>query len=171
MEEDRLKAGLAAGEKSSYQTIYDLYGPAMYRAAARMLGNTADAEDAVQEVFVSLVRSRRWLAGAKDLKAYLFVSLHRTAGRIGRRSRQRQMACLQEPQAKNSTPDGDFDVEAMRGAVKRLPDQQRNVIALKIDGELTFAQISEILNINHNTAVSRYRYAIERLKSMLGSGK
>jgi RNA polymerase sigma-70 factor (ECF subfamily) len=52
-------------------------------------------------------------------------------------------------------------------ALKALPADQREVIALKLDGGLTFAQVAEILNVSPNTAASRYRYALEKLRRML----
>jgi RNA polymerase sigma-70 factor (ECF subfamily) len=48
-----------------------------------------------------------------------------------------------------------------------LPAQQREVIALKIDGELTFAEIGQVMGTNANTAASRYRYALEKLRATL----
>jgi RNA polymerase sigma-70 factor (ECF subfamily) len=61
-----------------------------------------------------------------------------------------------------SAPRDDLD-----HALALLPDDQREVIALKIDGGLTFAQIADVLNISPNTAASRYRYALEKLRSVL----
>lgn len=52
-------------------------------------------------------------------------------------------------------------------ALASLPTEQREVIALKIDGGLTFAHIAEILNISPNTAASRYRYALQKLRQAL----
>jgi RNA polymerase sigma-70 factor (ECF subfamily) len=52
-------------------------------------------------------------------------------------------------------------------ALKTLPPEQREVIALKVDGGLTFGQIAEILGVNANTAASRYRYALEKLRRVL----
>ena len=51
--------------------------------------------------------------------------------------------------------------------MKQLRADERELIALKIDGELTFAQIATVLEINANTAASRYRYAIARLRDRL----
>ena len=55
--------------------------------------------------------------------------------------------------------------------VARLPQEQREVVALKIDGGLTFAEIGEALSISANTAASRYRYALEKLRDSLGGKK
>jgi RNA polymerase sigma-70 factor (ECF subfamily) len=48
-----------------------------------------------------------------------------------------------------------------------LPPKQREVIAMKIDGELTFAEIGAVLGVSANTAASRYRYALEKLRRSL----
>jgi RNA polymerase sigma-70 factor (ECF subfamily) len=53
-------------------------------------------------------------------------------------------------------------------AVQALPPEQQELIALKIDGALTFAEIAAVLGISPNTAASRYRYALEKLRASLG---
>jgi RNA polymerase sigma-70 factor (ECF subfamily) len=57
--------------------------------------------------------------------------------------------------------------DELEEALKSLPPEQREVITLKVDGGLTFAQIAEILKVNANTAASRYRYALEKLRRVL----
>jgi len=52
-------------------------------------------------------------------------------------------------------------------ALQSLPPEQREVIALKVDAGLTFAEIGVSLGISPNTAASRYRYALEKLRSAL----
>jgi RNA polymerase sigma-70 factor (ECF subfamily) len=60
-----------------------------------------------------------------------------------------------------------FFADDLETAVGALPPEQREVIAFKIDGGLTFAQIADIMNISPNTAASRYRYALEKLRQAL----
>ena len=48
-----------------------------------------------------------------------------------------------------------------------MPDRQREVVALKIEGELTFAQIGRVLGVRSNTAASPYRYALDKLRTSL----
>jgi len=170
--EELLSAGLAAGDLGAYERVYELYGPALYRSAERMLGNRADAEDAVQDVFVSLVRSRERIGGVGNLRAYLFVSLRRAIGRIRRRERKRHSAeRRRRPPAGSAGPEVSDEFENLRRAVARLPAEQREVVSLKIDGQLTFAQIGEVLGISPNTAASRYRYALEKLRRLLEKDK
>ncbi|MCY2932156.1 MAG: sigma-70 family RNA polymerase sigma factor [Planctomycetota bacterium] len=162
-----LQAGLARGEAAAFQAAYDRHGRALYRAAAAMLDNPADAEDAVQDVFAALAAGRRGLHNVKDLGAYLFVSLRRAAGRIAqRRARQPRGPCVFDPPAAAPAAEP-LQADRLRAALKRLPATQREALALKIDGELTFAQIGQVLGVSPNTAASRYRYALETLRGLM----
>ncbi len=75
-------------------------------------------------------------------------------------------AVARDPQAVSPAGD-DPRGDALDKALNQLRADERELIALKIDGELTFAQIAAVLGINANTAASRYRYAIARLKDRL----
>jgi RNA polymerase sigma-70 factor (ECF subfamily) len=55
----------------------------------------------------------------------------------------------------------------LRSSVQTLSEKLREVIVMKIWGGLTFAQIAEVLKVSHNTAASRYRYALEQLQKKL----
>lgn len=79
---DPLLLGLAAGDGRAFAVLYDRFAARMYRAALQMLGSSEDAEDAVQDVFLALVRSHKRLGDVNDLTAYLFAALHRAAGRM-----------------------------------------------------------------------------------------
>jgi RNA polymerase sigma-70 factor (ECF subfamily) len=106
------------------------------------------------------------------LTAYLFTSLRHAAARIG--ARWPRESTLSETMI-NSTAAfdsqcedraGPFD-ERLQRALAALPTEEREVIALKIDGGLTFAEIAEVLGVSSNTAASRYRYALEKLRDAL----
>ena len=58
-------------------------------------------------------------------------------------------------------------VLALTAAVAGLPPAQREVLALKVDGGLTFAEIAAVIGTSINTAASRYRYALEKLRTTI----
>ncbi|MDP0489799.1 MAG: sigma-70 family RNA polymerase sigma factor [Verrucomicrobiota bacterium JB023] len=62
----------------------------------------------------------------------------------------------------------DEEAEMLRTAVENLSDKLREVVTLKVWSGLTFAEIAQVLKISHNTAASRYRYAVELLQKQLG---
>jgi RNA polymerase sigma-70 factor (ECF subfamily) len=143
----------------------------MYRVALRILGRPEDAEDAVQEVFLAIVRSHERLANVRDLTAYLFAAIYRAAGRCAmRRARAVPLsptAAAEAVAALEPTDDDGPDWARLQRAVRALPDEQREVVSLKIDGELTFAQIAEVVGVSISTAASRYQYALRKLRDSL----
>jgi RNA polymerase sigma-70 factor (ECF subfamily) len=165
-----LVQALAEGRQEAFAALYDRFAAALFRVACVLLGSRPDAEDAVQEVFVGLVRSRRSLVQVEDLHAYVFASLRTAAGRIAaRRGRApREVALDLDDLAAPGAPPRDLEQEVrLERALRSLPAAQRELIALKIDGGLTFAEIATCLGISPNTAASRYRYALEKLRAAL----
>jgi RNA polymerase sigma-70 factor (ECF subfamily) len=168
--DDPLLAGLTAGDERAFAALYDQYGTRLYRTALGILGRREDAEDAVQEVLISLVRSRKALAGVNDLTAYLFSALRRAAVRCAQRQKREPAATQDVENVEARTDPAETNhpcAERLEQALGELPEEQREVISLKIDGQLTFAQIAEVLGISINTAASRYRYALEKLREIL----
>jgi RNA polymerase sigma-70 factor (ECF subfamily) len=163
-----LVADLAAGRSEAYAALYDRYGPSLLRVARAMLHEASEAEDAVQDVFVNLVRQRGRLALVVDWDAYLFAILrHAVSRRLGREQTERRhlrRLATAGDQRNPSPPESD---ESLQAALAQLPATQREIVILKIDGGLTFAQIAEILKTSPNTVASRYRYALEKLRNML----
>jgi RNA polymerase sigma-70 factor (ECF subfamily) len=167
--DDALLSGLAAGDEGAFATLYDRYGARLFRVARAILGSREEAEDAVQDVFLDLVRSRSSLARVRDLRAYIFASLRHAAARRGRRASP-ALADLDGIPSPQQPPAPDEERAMLARAVRALPAPQREVLALHIEGEMTFAEIAATLGVSINTAASRYRYAIEKLRSLLEGG-
>jgi RNA polymerase sigma-70 factor (ECF subfamily) len=170
--DDPLLFGLSVGDQRAFEALYDRDAGRLYRAALAMLGRPEDAEDAVQEVFMAMVRGRGKLAGVRDLRAYLFAALrHAAARRLARRAREPVGgdAAAREAAAPAGRSEGDPLAERLHREIGALPPPQREVVILKIEGQLTFAQIAEVLDISANTAASRYRYALEKLRIKLST--
>jgi RNA polymerase sigma-70 factor (ECF subfamily) len=142
--------------------LYDRFAPALFRTACGLLGNAADAEDVVHDVFVALARSWARLPAIVDARSYLFVALQRA---VARRAVRRKPEALPDNVADPRRPPERDD--RLEQALARLPAEQREVVVLKIDGELTFAELAAVLGISANTAASRYRYAMEKLRANL----
>jgi RNA polymerase sigma-70 factor (ECF subfamily) len=67
----------------------------------------------------------------------------------------------------------DYAAESnLRQSLIALPEDQRQVVVLHVWGELTFSEIADVLNVSPNTAASRYRYALAKLRdSMRGKAE
>ena len=152
--------------------LYDRYGEAMYRYLAFRLGSPEDAEDVLQETFCRLARySVRW-ALVRDPKAFVFKVLRNEANRhLARliRTREGDRANAGRSAGLESVvqaPAGASSSSLVR-ALGELPDEQREVVVLKAFQDLSFREIAAVCGIPLNTAASRYRYGIEKLRSLL----
>lgn len=156
----------------SWKTWFQLNGPKLLLCARQWTRSQADAEDVVQEAFVRFWRHQRRLPG--NPMALLVTSVRRSALDLGRRESRRlareERAGAGDPECDSLFVASAGDAgrhEAVESALWRLPDEQREVIVLKIWGELTFEQIATQLGISPNTAASRHRYALVALRREL----
>jgi RNA polymerase sigma-70 factor (ECF subfamily) len=148
------------------------HGAALLLFARQWVPGPADAEDVVQEAFVRFWRSRDQAA---DPAAYLYTCTKRCALEWlrGRRRRRRREEAVARPEVATGEPlfatalEQDERRAAVETALRRLPDSQHEVLILRVWGELSFPQIAATLDIPTNTAASRYRYALARLREEL----
>lgn len=165
-EDKALVQQLAGGDPRALGAVYDRYAPALYRLLNAMLASSADAEDALQEVFVKLATARN--AQIQDLRAYLFtMARHQALGMLRRRKRETP---LDEAAWENVADEADAESSNWTALLVRLPVEQREVIALKIWEQMTFAEIAEVVKTSPNTVMSRYRYGIEKLRGWAEAG-
>jgi RNA polymerase sigma-70 factor, ECF subfamily len=154
-----------------WSELYEQHAAALLLYARQWLPRPSDAEDAVHDAFVRLIRSPRQFDEKPVPVLYQAVKwacLDRIRREARRDQREEQ---VQEPEPKVALFETHLEKrerrEALEAAVKRLPDEQREVITLKIWSELGFREIAEVLGISINTAASRYRYALKKLGQML----
>jgi RNA polymerase sigma-70 factor (ECF subfamily) len=143
----------------------------------------SDAEDVLQDAMVRL-----WRSGLVELREdginepslpAAFTQIRRAAidqarkniRRANREERAMEMDEYSDIVWFDSTLEKDERSSQIETALKTLPDYYKEVVVLKIWGELTFEEIAETLDIPMNTAASRYRYALEKLRRTLTPAK
>ena len=155
--------------------LYDAHAPALFRFLIRLTGDEAEVKDILQEIFIRLAREPDLLRHVTAPRSYLFRMAHRLAIDHARReetqTRYAQRAHDEGEPLSSTVPLSDSD-EAWRrdrlgGALGALPTDQRAVVLLKIWEGLTFLEIAETLEISPDTAASRYRYALNKLRDAL----
>ena len=163
------RGALEAEGAAALAGAYDAFAPRLFALARRLVAEPADAEECVQEVFVRFAERKGGQGPIDDLSAYLFASVrHAVAARLRQGQRQGALQLRVAPPSEPAVAGPDqAEARALHRALQRLPLAQREVVALKVDGELTFAEIAQVLGVSLNTAASRYRYALQKLKAAL----
>jgi RNA polymerase sigma-70 factor (ECF subfamily) len=169
-----LNESLAAGDPAAFAVLYDRLAVRLFNTALMMTTSTADAEDIVHDLFVELARHRTRLAAVADLEAYVFTMLRHAVSRRRRRAAIARAAVTavgwQRGAAGDATlPPASMIDDQLQAAVASLPAEQREVVALKFQGGLTFAEIASAMGTSLNTAASRYRYAIDKLRGLMNT--
>lgn len=157
------------------ERLYDEHAQALFAFLLNLTRDMEDTRDLLQDLFVKLGRQPGLLRGARDERAFLLRMAHNAALDLIRRraSRERRAAAAAAEAAATSPflPASDPDEEAFRAALAAaltdLPPEQRAVVHLKLWEDLTFEQIAATLGIPLNTAASRYRYGIDKLRARL----
>jgi len=162
-----------ADRSDPWSVWLDQHGAALVLLARQWVASRADAEDVVQEAFVRFWRSRvRSGNSIADPTAYLYgcvkhVALDWQRGRV--RQQRREMASAR-PEAESllMAPMEQAERRALiEAALLRLPKDQAEVLVMKTWGGLSFPQIAAAVEISVNTAASRYRYALAKLREQL----
>jgi RNA polymerase sigma-70 factor (ECF subfamily) len=159
----------ADGEPDDWRGWLARHGAALVLFARQWVSSHADAEDAVQEGFVRFWRSRE---RADDATAYLYACVRGVAIEMSRssvRRGRREHAGARDERAPLFVCPVEQDERrvAIESALAELPAPQREVVVMKIWGGLTFPQIAAALDVPSDTAASRYRYAVAKLREQL----
>jgi len=162
------------GSRDAFRAIYEKYAGDMLTLAGNLLDDKVGAEDIVQDVFIKLVESVGTFRLTGSMKSYLATCVaNRSRDCIRRRIRQRNAMAKQAKKTPAGTKSTiqlaicSEELEKLSCALGELPYEQREVIALYIHGKLRFRQIAELQNISTKTVQSRYRYGLDKLRSIM----
>jgi RNA polymerase sigma-70 factor (ECF subfamily) len=162
----QVQRGEVAGDESSFVTLIEPVLPDAIRLAVAMLHSQEGAEDCVQEaVFRAWRGFARFRQGA-SVKPWLLAIVANECRRFARK-RLRPITTSLEPfnsKAAANDPANIFSLGEIRRAIRRLPHNQRVVIALRYYLDLSFAEMGQILGISPNTAKLRTHRALKRLR-------
>ena len=165
---------LIAGEEGALNEIYDQFSSFVYGLALRVIGDARAAEDASQDVFVSVwERPDAFDPHRGSLRTWLGTLAHRRAVDHVRREEARRRRAIKDAARPVSTPDVEemalalVTAERVRSALDTLPDEQRRAIQLAYFGGKTYRQVAEVLGIPEGTAKSRLRLGLRRIAGVL----
>lgn len=158
---------------SELERLYDEHAQALFAFLLNFTRDESDTRDVLQEVFIKLARHPDLLSSARDERCFLLRLAHNAAIDLMRRrgTRTKYHEQFGAEQLSVFAPTDDPDETALRielaAALGELPADQRAVVHLKLWAGLTFEEIAATLEIPLNTAASRYRYGLDKLRARL----
>jgi RNA polymerase sigma-70 factor (ECF subfamily) len=172
IEDELLKWKFGQGSIEALSCIYQKYLDDLLTLAVGLLNDPNEAEDIVQDVFVSFAKSANRFKLRGSLKAYLATSV---VNRVRDRIRQRQTRSLDRDRLKTDVdlhkPDHSLiyseQWQRLSRAMDELPYQQREAVLLRLKSDMKFREIAKIQNVSVHTAMARYKSGLNRLKSCL----
>jgi RNA polymerase sigma-70 factor (ECF subfamily) len=156
------------------EELYERHGESLYRYLVFRLGSAEDAEDVLQEAFCRFARyGLRWNF-VRDPQAFVFRVARNEVNRFLKRKLGRRAgeAMIMTGAAGGFTaafiaPE-DQSLAALLRSADDIPAEQREAVFLKIFDGMTFKEIGSVCGVSSNTAASRYRYGIEKLREAAG---
>lgn len=171
LEDTLLRHKYNRGRKDVLPLIYEKYKHDLVSLAAALLQDKSKAEDVVHDLFVSLLETDRQLRINQTLKGYLATAVANRSRTASRLAMVRQTTPNSYDTENSVTPDNQAvfgeEKQHLISALAQLPYEQREVILLKIASGLKFKEIAKSQNVSINTIQGRYRYGLEKLRTLL----
>src|SRR5579872_1332646 len=175
--DELLLTRFAAGQRSALEELFRRYRQPAYRVAFRLLGNEADALDAVQDGFVKALTHLDGFRGQSSFKTWLLRVVSNAALDLGRQRGRRETVSL--PGAGDNDGGPSVPDQPGRGleradlrrlldqALMVLPEAQRRTFVLHADAGLSYREVADALGISIGTVMSRLYYARQKLRALL----
>ena len=179
--DDELLRRFAAGQPAALDELFRRYRQPAFRVAFRLLGNEADALDAVQEGYVKALTHLGGFQGRSSFKTWLLRVVSNAALDLGRARGRRETLSL------DTSPAGDNANESLLSAdesglgleradlrtlldqaLATLSDVQRQTFVLYADAGLSYREVAEVTSTSIGTVMSRLYYARQKLRAFLG---
>jgi RNA polymerase sigma-70 factor (ECF subfamily) len=163
-----------AGDSRAFEMLYRRHNDALYRYLLRLCYDRDITEDIFQDAWVKIVRTRDSYRPSAGFRTFLFHVAHNCFIDYLRRNRRHLAEVRLDPDTHpNAANDPEQNTEQelarrqLEKALKTLPQEQREVFLLHQEGHLSVGQIATVTGVNRETAKSRLRYAVRKLRAAI----
>jgi len=168
------------GNTQAFDVLYSRYRLPMFRYLQHQCGNAAIAEELFQDIWLNLVRARDRYEVSARFKTYIYHMAHNRLIDYYRKQKHGIPVSYDEhdellnlPNSANSVSterqvDGEQQIERLQSAIAALPEAQREAFLLKENTGLSVEQIANVTGVSAETAKSRVRYALNKLRQSIG---
>ena len=163
------------GDREAHYQLYKLYSRSMYNLSFRIVNNTGEAEDVLQEAFISAFRSLDYYRGEASFGSWLKRIVVNKAINALKKRRTEQIPESEEfdiaEDLGRDEAEFPFSVDQVRKAIEGLPDGYRSVLSLYLLEGYDHSEIAEILGISESTSKSQFNRSKKKLREILEGGK
>ena len=176
--DEELMLAYGGGDAGAFETLYRRHRAPLYRFLLRQVNDAATAEELFQDVWMRVIDSRERYQPRARFTSWVYAIAHnRLMDHYRASGRAKFLAQEESEEALDKLPAGDLPPEALidrkrsaqrlLDALARLPEVQREAFLLQQGGELSVEEIGEATGVNRETAKSRLRYALAKLRAEL----
>ena len=169
--DEELMKAYAGGSHKAFELLYQRHRGPLYRYILRQAGDAATANDLYQGCWEKIIKARASYKAAAPFPAWMFRIAHNHLMDHFRRQKPVSDWPPEEIAASDPGP-AEMLLDSARNvglqqAVQQLPPEQKDVLLLKLEAGLDLHAIAEVTGVNRETAKSRLRYAVGKLKNVL----
>jgi RNA polymerase sigma-70 factor (ECF subfamily) len=169
--DEALMKAYTQGSMEAFELLYSRHRGPFYRYVLRLAGDPATANDLYQGSWEKIIKARGTYNSAVPFRPWIYRIAHNHVMDHFRRVNPRSDPLPEHLESGNFGPEEQLQHEdkaaALRAAVSRLPTEQRETLLLKLEAGLDLQDIADVTGVNRETAKSRLRYAVGKLKSEL----
>jgi RNA polymerase sigma-70 factor (ECF subfamily) len=170
--DEQLMMAYAGGSAEAFEQLYERYRGPLYRYILRMAGDPATANDLYQGSWEKIIKARGRYSASAPYKAWMYRIAHNHIMDHFRRQRPETDLPDDHMESSAARPDEQLTEDENRKdlltAIDSLPPEQKDALLLKLETGLDLQAIAEVTGVKLETAKSRLRYAVRRLKETLG---
>ena len=176
--DEPLMLAYAAGDATAFETLYSRHRGPLFRFMLRQVRDQALAEEFFQDVWQRVITARERYRPDAKFSTWLYQIAHNRLTDHWRASQHRPSAgddAMEQAEAvpDPTTPERELSAfeerRRLQRALEELPEDQREVVLLRLEQELTLEEIGDITGVGRETVKSRLRYAMDKLRSRLRS--
>ncbi len=174
--DETLMLAYAAGQVDAFEQLYARHRGPLYRFLDRQLRNSALTDELFQDIWQKVIAARAGWRPEAAFGTWLFRIAHNRLNDHWRALKHRPPAPIDADERTARVPDphtpertlSEFEQRRrLQMALAELPDEQREVLLLRLEQELTLEEIGEITGVGRETVKSRLRYAMDKLRARL----
>jgi RNA polymerase sigma-70 factor (ECF subfamily) len=176
LEDTLLKLRFNRGDRDALRRIYEKYKDDLLKLAVALLNDISLAEDVVNDSFVTFTQCMGEIRLTGNLKSFLATCVVNHARNVYRAKQRKRTVGIDDAGHIKSDSSGpeqsaifNEQYQQLRDVIAELPCEQREIVILHLQNGMRFRHIAKLQNISVNTAKSRYRYGLDKLRTLLNS--